>query len=82
LGCHLKRDGLSDRADDACRHWTFGGGAHYCLGAALARLEAQIAFPLLLRRFPDLALADKPIRRDRLTLRGYASLPVTVRNVA
>jgi cytochrome P450 len=61
---------------------SFGGDAHYCLGAALARLEAQIAFPLLLRRFPDLALADKPIRRDRLTLRGYSSLPVTVRNVA
>jgi cytochrome P450 len=58
---------------------SFGGGAHYCLGAALARLEAQVAFPLLLARFPDLAPAGDPDRRDRLTLRGYATLPVRTR---
>jgi len=57
---------------------SFGAGAHYCLGAALARLEAQVAFPLLLSRFPTMALAGEPVRRDRLTLRGYASLPLTV----
>ncbi|MBY8875276.1 cytochrome P450 [Micromonospora sp. PLK6-60] len=57
---------------------SFGAGPHYCLGAALARLEAQVAFPLLLRRLPGLALAGAPQRRVRLTLRGYASLPVTV----
>jgi cytochrome P450 len=57
---------------------SFGGGAHYCLGAPLARLEAQVALPLLLARFPGLALAGEPVRRNRLTLRGYASLPVTV----
>jgi cytochrome P450 len=55
---------------------SFGGGAHFCLGAALARLEAQVAFPLLLGRFPDLGPAGEPVRRDRLTLRGYASLPI------
>jgi len=42
------------------------------------RLEAQVAFPLLLSRFPTMALAGEPVRRDRLTLRGYASLPLTV----
>ncbi|WFE35007.1 cytochrome P450 [Micromonospora sp. WMMD975] len=56
---------------------SFGAGPHYCLGAALARLEAQVAFPLLLRRLPGLAVAGRPERRVRLTLRGYASLPVT-----
>ncbi|MFE9690977.1 cytochrome P450 [Micromonospora sp. NPDC005806] len=57
---------------------SFGAGPHYCLGAALARLEAQVAFPMLLRRLPGLALAGTPERRIRLTLRGYATLPVTV----
>jgi cytochrome P450 len=57
---------------------SFGAGAHYCLGAALARMEAQLAFPLLLNRFPTLRLADGAQRRDRLTLRGYTSLPVAL----
>jgi cytochrome P450 len=56
---------------------SFGAGAHFCVGAALARLEARVALPLLLRHFPEMALAGPPVRRDRLTLRGYASLPVT-----
>jgi cytochrome P450 len=58
---------------------SFGGGAHFCLGAALARLEAQVAFPLLLARFPALSSAGPTSRRDRLTLRGYATLPVRTR---
>lgn len=56
---------------------SFGGGIHYCLGAPLARLEAQVAFPALLRRFPRLALAGDPVRRDSLTIRGYTAMPVT-----
>ena len=56
---------------------SFGGGAHYCLGAPLARLEAQVAFPLLLTMLPRLSLAGPAERRDRLVLRGYATLPVT-----
>jgi len=63
---------------EATHPLSFGAGAHYCIGAALARMEAQIAFPLLLNRFPTLRLADGAQRRDRLTLRGYASLPVTL----
>jgi cytochrome P450 len=56
---------------------SFGGGAHYCLGAPLARLEAQLAIPALLKRYPNLRLAEGAQRRDSLTLRGYLSLPVT-----
>ncbi|MGH3417941.1 MAG: cytochrome P450, partial [Actinocrinis sp.] len=59
---------------------SFGAGGHFCLGAALARLEAATAFPLLLKRFPKLAPAGgaEPVRADRLVLRGYRTLPVTV----
>ncbi len=64
----------------ANQHLSFGGGAHYCLGAALARLEAQIALPRLIRRFPKLAPAyDAPTWRPRLVLRGVEHLHVTVR---
>ncbi|HEU5333711.1 MAG TPA: cytochrome P450 [Actinocrinis sp.] len=59
---------------------SFGAGAHFCLGSALARLEAATAFRRLLTRFPDLApAADQiPVRRDRLVLRGYHTLPVVL----
>jgi cytochrome P450 len=71
-----------DRLDlarpEANRHLAFGGGHHFCLGAALARLEGEIAIPALLRRFPTLELAGDPVRRDTFTLRGLEHLPVTV----
>ncbi len=57
---------------------SFGGGAHFCIGAALARLEGTVAFARLLKRFPDIAPAGEPTRRDRLLLRGFETLPVTV----
>ena len=59
---------------------SFGAGAHYCLGAMLARLEATLAFRALFARFPDLAPAPglSPTRTDRLLLRGYATLPVVL----
>ncbi len=56
---------------------SFGAGAHFCLGAALARMEGQVAFPLLLERLDGLRLESEPVRRDRLVLRGYETLPVT-----
>jgi cytochrome P450 len=58
----------------------FGAGPHVCIGNALARLEAGIAFPRLLARFPALAPAggQRPARHSRFILRGYESLSVTV----
>ena len=57
---------------------SFGAGIHYCLGQGLARLEGQVALEKLIARFPDIALAAPPKRRDRLVLRGYETLPVTL----
>ncbi len=60
------------------RHLAFGQGIHFCLGAALARLQGQIALSALLRRCPYLTLAtDTPVWRYGVTLRGLTSLPVT-----
>lgn len=55
---------------------SFGGGVHYCLGAHLAVLEAHLAFPMFLHRFPNMAGAGRPVLLDRFNLRGYAHLPV------
>ena len=62
------------------KHLAFGrGGVHHCLGAPLARMEAQIAITALLQRFPDINLAVTPDslrRRPGLFLRGLERLPV------
>jgi len=57
---------------------SFGGGAHFCIGAALARLEGTIAFRRLLNRFPAIAAAGEPVRRETFLLRGFDALPVTL----
>jgi len=61
-------------------HVAFGFGVHYCLGAALARLEAQVAIATLFRRCPNVGLAvpSNALRWKRgLVLRGMESLPVS-----
>jgi len=57
---------------------SFGGGSHFCIGAALARLEGTIAFSRLLSRFPGIEAAGEPVRRETFLLRGFDTLPVTL----
>jgi cytochrome P450 len=65
-----------DRKDN--RHVAFGWAAHFCFGAALARMEGQIAFETILRRLPGLTLdASIPLEwRHNLGLRGLTQLPI------
>jgi cytochrome P450 family 142 subfamily A polypeptide 1 len=61
-------------------HLAFGFGAHFCLGASLARLELAVMFERVLRRLPDLELAtDEPLRR---TINGVDAMPVRFRPTA
>ena len=75
------RSDALDIARAAERHLAFGHGVHHCLGAALARMEGQLALATLLRRFPRLRLAV-PLEAlhwghgDGLVLRGLSELPV------
>lgn len=63
------------------RHLSFGQGMHFCLGAPLSRMEAQIAISTLLRRAPGLRLSV-PVERLRwrssFIVRGLESLPVSL----
>jgi cytochrome P450 len=62
------------------QHLTFSHGIHYCLGAALARLEGQVVFDRLVREYPTLRLACDPSAveyREHFVLRGLKALPVT-----
>ncbi len=73
----------ADRLDlgrpGAAQHVSFGAGIHRCLGAALARVEGQVAFGSLAARYPDLELAtDEPAWNGRALLRGLDSLPVSL----
>ena len=61
-------------------HLSFGFDRHFCLGAHLARLEAQLAFSTLLRRYPGLALDGSPLQWvSNLAYRGLKALPVKLR---
>lgn len=65
------------RADNS--HLAFSHGIHYCLGAALARLEGEIALSTLLTRYPELRLLDEnPRWQENFTLRGIKALRVAV----
>jgi len=61
------------------RPLSFGGGIHFCLGAQLARIEAEVAIATLLRRLPDLRLddAENPEWRPSFVLRGLKKLPAS-----
>lgn len=71
-----------DRIDIArpdVQHLTFSHGIHYCLGAALARLEGQEVFTALTQRFPTLELTEEPVHREHFVLRGYRAVHVAAR---
>jgi pimeloyl-[acyl-carrier protein] synthase len=60
------------------KHLAFGGGIHYCVGAPLARVEAQAALPALLQRLPELKLTTEQLEwKETLTLRGLKALPLS-----
>ena len=69
---------LDVRRKDASRHLSFGNGIHHCLGAALARMEGEIAVANLVRRFPDLDFNGEPTYNGRVILRGRETFPVTL----
>lgn len=72
-------DRLDIGRENAGRHLAFGGGHHFCLGAALARLEGEVALGMLARRFPRMELAGEPVRKATFTLRGLEHLPISIR---
>lgn len=68
-----------DLAREENRHLSFGFGAHFCLGAPLARLEGRLALAGLLRRFDRIELAEERVRhRPNFFLRGLEALPLAV----
>lgn len=65
--------------ENAGQHVSFSAGRHYCLGAALARMEGEVGLRTLFDRFPDLRVERGVVRRRTRILRGYEHLPVTLR---
>ena len=61
---------------EAREHVSFSGGRHFCLGAALARMEGDVGLRTLFDRYPELEELDGSQRRDTRILRGFATLPV------
>lgn len=80
LGSANRDESVFEKADqfDVSRqpnpHIGFGAGIHFCVGAPLARLEMSISLPLLIKRFPNLNLAQEPQRRPAFSLRGYTKI--------
>ena len=77
---HFENPDVVNIARENNKHLSFGQGMHYCLGAPLSRLEAQIALSTLFRRVPNLrvSIAPEQIRwRSGFIVRGLESLPVS-----
>ncbi|MEE9243198.1 MAG: cytochrome P450, partial [Mycobacterium sp.] len=69
---------LFDPGRAAVRHLGFGKGPHFCIGAPLARLEANVALTAMAARFPHAELASEPQYKQNVTLRGTSTLPVSL----
>jgi cytochrome P450 len=85
LGSANRDETVFDRPDEfditrpSPRHLTFGGAVHHCLGAPLARMEAELAVRTIVTRFPDLRLATDDVEwLDNFNVRGLKELPVAV----
>ncbi len=63
---------------NAREHLSFSAGRHFCLGAALARMEGEVGLRTLFERYPDLRLESGAVRRSTRILRGFERLPVTL----
>jgi cytochrome P450 len=70
------------RRSNAGKHLAFSGGRHFCLGAALARIEGEVGLRQFFTRFPDVQLAGAGVRRDTRVLRGWVQLPVQLGSAA
>ncbi len=70
------------RRPNAGKHLAFSGGRHFCLGAALARIEGEVGLRQFFTHFPDVQLAGDGLRRDTRVLRGWVRLPVRLRSSA
>lgn len=66
------------RRPNARDHLTFSAGRHFCVGAALARLEGEVALRALFDRYPGLSRRDGATRRTTRVLRGWQTLPVSL----
>ena len=65
--------------ENAAQNVSFGAGIHFCIGAPLARLEMEVALPILFRRLPHLRLAGPPVYRDAYHFHGLERLQATLR---
>jgi cytochrome P450 len=83
IGSANRDERVFERADrfdlhrDASAHLSFGRGTHFCLGAALARLEARVALEEVQRRIPDYEIDERGLVRVHSTnVRGFAAMPI------
>jgi cytochrome P450 len=83
IGSANRDEQVFDRPDvfdihrDTSQHLSFGRGTHFCLGAALARLEAKVSLEEVLRRIPDYEIDEaRGVRVHSTNVRGFASLPM------
>ena len=72
-------DAFDVARENARDHVSFSAGRHYCLGAALARMEGEVGLRTIFERYPDLRLEPGAVAGSTRILRGYETLPATLR---